>query len=65
MKCEKDKGAKEVAMKMVPLKETTASQPINNDTDKQEVKKEPLVFTICGKAIDRNKLPKLIAWKGI
>ena len=31
---------------MVQLKEKTANEPISNDTDKQEVKKEPLVFSL-------------------
>ena len=56
VKCE-DREMEEVAVEMVPLKETTASQPINNDTDKQEVKREPTVFNLCRKTIDKTTLP--------
>ena len=57
VKC-KDKETEDNAVEMVPLKKTTASQLINNDTDNQEFKKEPLVFNFCGETIDKTSLPK-------
>ena len=58
MKCEKDKGTGEVAVEMVPFMETAASQLISNDTDKQAVKREPLVFNFCAKTFNKTTLPK-------